>query len=396
MATQSGATVTVSLSAPDTDPDIVATYQTQRLTDRNGPSLEVAELTSNEVSEFRQETSIRSGFQQVTGQLGFELSPLAQDRLIELATTEPFVANDTEASIPVTDGTDKYDITAALPAKVGLVDVFTVNAHTFVGRIGTTSSAGDTLFVMVNISGTGFADGTASQQVGTLISRVRKGAMLYSSIQKKYPDVYPAASPAGLYQVFTGCTVNNLSFSMQPGSLVTGTADLLGIKAGNLIKESVTPSTAAADNPGAATTAYSPFASCAGIGDGPVGVVSGIDFSFNNNRETVPLLCSAFADSVYEGVANVSGTVTLLFEDETEYNKFAEESETTLTVGLKETAEESDEMMIFHFPRVRYTQPSFEVPANGPVVLTLNFRALESSYSDAVKTSAIVLKTPAV
>jgi hypothetical protein len=183
---------------------------------------------------------------------------------------------------------------------------------------------------------------------------------------------------------------------MQPGSLVTGTADLLGLEAGNLIKESDSASAVAAANPGAASTAYSPFASCAGIGEGAVAVVSGIDFTINNNRETVPLLCSAFADSVYEGVANVSGTVTLLFEDETEYNKFADETETTLTVGLKETAQSSDEMMVFHFPRVRYTQPSFEVPANGPVVLTLNFRALESTYSDGVKTSAIILKTPAV
>jgi hypothetical protein len=49
--------------------------------------------------------------------------------------------------------------------------------------------------------------------------------------------------------------------------------------------------------------------------------------------------------------------------------------------------------MFFHFPRVRYTQPSFEVPANGPVVLTLNFRSLEADYGQAnalVKTSCVI------
>jgi hypothetical protein len=286
-----------------------------------------------------------------------------------------------------------YTIVTPIPAKDGLVDIFdNGGGHVFVGRVGgATPGAGDRLFPMVNIAGTG-AGGTITQQTGSLISRVRKGAMLYSSIQKKYPDVYPGGTP-GLYQVFSGCTVNNLSFSMQPGSLVTGTADLLGLEAGNLIKESDSASAVAAANPGAASTAYSPFASCAGIGEGAVAVVSGIDFTINNNRETVPLLCSAFADSVYEGVANVSGTMTLLFENEAEYNKFALETESKVMISLDGGAADGLDSMFFHFPRVRYTQPSFEVPANGPVVLTLNFRALESDYGLAgspVRTSCVI------
>lgn len=501
MATQSGATVTVHLSAPDTNPDTIADYQPQRLTDRNGPSLEVGELTSNEVSANRQETSIRSGFQQVTGQVGFELSHLAQDRLIELATAEEFVANESmtvgagtegltvaldndfvytaasnkldlaqtgasfsttfaagdlvsfditgasgnftgtgvvlaaglaAATISITvisggllaeadisedpftavgDVTDAgspvegflavgdvaayYEITAPVAAEVGMVGVFQVGnglgeVHKFVGRIGTKSVAGDTLFVMVEISGslTAGADQSAASLGGELISRVRKDEMLYSAIRKGYPD----AAASGLEQVFSGCTVNNLSMSIQPGSLVTGTADILGITAGALAG----PYTAQdSGNPGAATTAYSPFASCVGINDGPNAVVSGLDFTINNNRETVPLLCSPFADNVYEGVANVSGTATLLFENEIEYNRFADEEETSLTVALKSVAGSSDDMMIVHFPRVRYTQPSFEVPANGPVVLTLNFRSLESDYpgTTPVPCSAVIIKT---
>jgi hypothetical protein len=305
MATQSGATVTVHLSAPDTNPDTIADYQPQRLTDRNGPSLEVGELTSNEVSANRQETSIRSGFQQVTGQVGFELSHLADfvytaaTNKLDLAQTgatfsTTFAAGDlvsfditggisgnftgtgvvlaaglaaTTISITVISGgllaqadiseelftavgdvTDAgspvegflavgdvaayYEITAPVAAEVGMVGVFQVGnglgeVHKFVGRIGTKSVAGDTLFVMVEISGslTAGADQSAASLGGELISRVRKDEMLYSAIRKGYPD----AAASGLEQVFSGCTVNNLSMSIQPGSLVTGTADILGI-----------------------------------------------------------------------------------------------------------------------------------------------------------------------
>jgi hypothetical protein len=300
-----------------------------------------------------------------------------------------------EGFLAVGDVAAYYEITAPVAAEVGMVGVFQVGnglgeVHKFVGRIGTKSVAGDTLFVMVEISGslTAGADQSAASLGGELISRVRKDEMLYSAIRKGYPD----AAASGLEQVFSGCTVNNLSMSIQPGSLVTGTADILGISAGALAG----PYTAQdSGNPGAATTAYSPFASCVGINDGPNAVVSGLDFTINNNRETVPLLCSPFADNVYEGVANVSGTATLLFENEIEYNRFADEEETSLTVALKSVAGSSDDMMIVHFPRVRYTQPSFEVPANGPVVLTLNFRSLESDYpgTTPVPCSAVIIKT---
>ena len=56
----------------------------------------------------------------------------------------------------------------------------------------------------------------------------------------------------------------------------------------------------------------------------------------------------------------------------------------------------NEEWMAISFPRARYQQPSFEVPSNGPVVLTLNFRALEATApvgtNDSAKTSCIFSK----
>ncbi len=399
MATQSGATVVVNLSAPAELDSQSSSFTSQRLTDRNGPSLEVGELTSGEVSAERQETSVRSGFRQVTGQLGFELSPDSQDDLIELGTAEPFapVAN------PISSQSLAYNVAAgnageyfsytgtALDNDDKRVAIFQTGSGAgdkrFVGRV---DAAAKKVHVMVKMNSVPLTGTSTFSEVAASESRVKKSPMLYSTIHKAYPDV-------SLEQVFEGCTVNNLSLSIQPGSLVTGTVDLLGLAAGEmqaLNTAGVTPSAAPS------TTAYSPFASCVGIGDKPVGVVSGLDFTVNNNRETVPLLCSPDADSVYEGVANVTGTVTLPFEDAVEYNKFQSEEETTLTVALKDVADGTSlRTMIVHFPRVRYNQPSFEVPANGPVVLTLNFRALQSEVkygaANGVQTSAIFHKVTA-
>jgi len=398
-------------------------FQIQRLTDRNGPSLEVGELTSNEVSQFRQETSIRSGFQQVTGQLGFELSYRSQDHLIELATTDAFAEistaiadawNDTDSTY--TEATKTFAVLDSIAAAdVGqyVRGVYQSEVQgeefSFLGLV----EDGTTIKVIFELEGTAPTGDVAAASAKTLaiepykISMVRKGAMKYSTIVKDYPDILVS-------QGFGGCTVNNLSFSVQPGSLVTGTADILGVQAKNMFAnddsdaatntfnyaveaanwgESYAWRDEVSVNFGQESTAYSPFASCVAIENAPNATVSGFDFTINNNRETVPLLCSAFADSVYEGVANVSGTMTLLFENEAEYNKFALETESKVMISLDGGAADGLDSMFFHFPRVRYTQPSFEVPANGPVVLTLNFRALESDYGLAgspVRTSCVI------
>jgi hypothetical protein len=101
------------------------------------------------------------------------------------------------------------------------------------------------------------------------------------------------------------------------------------------------------------------------------------------------MLCTPFADTVYEGVANVTGTITLLFENATEYNKFSSEISTKLGVTLAGGGAAGEDSMFFFFPKVRYNQPSFEVPANGPVVLTLNFRSLQEDWGGE-KTSCVI------
>ena len=387
----------------------VGAFSAMRLTDRNGPSLDVGELTSNEVSANRQETSIRSGFQQVTGQIGFELSYLSQDELIELATADPFT-DLTAATGNAGNGSAIYTASSKTFSGLTAQDAEDVGQYflcyfdssfSFIGLLETTTS----VKVVQHLQGEEPEGNLAATAVTSLtiegmeISMVRKAPMRYSTIVKDYPEISAA-------QAFGGCTVNNLSMSVQPGSLVTGTADILGIQAKRMQGQGETPGrfnygedgdfrNDVAGNVGslAGTTAYSPFSSCVAIDNVGTGVVSGFDFTINNNRETIPLLCSAFADNVYEGVANVSGTMTLLFEDEGEYNKFANETESSVLITLSGGAADGTDAMFFYFPRVRYTQPSFEVPANGPVVLTLNFRSLEADYGQAgglVKTSCVI------
>ncbi len=520
MAIQSGATVKVAFSPNDSSQATVAsgsgTFTDARLTDRNGPLLEVGELTSNEVTNNRQETSIRSGFQQVTGQLGFELSYKSQDNLIELATNDAFAKDTLANSYTLTSesAADDYawnDTTKLLTigendtatfatdfadgdlvyftfndgaiAGYGTVNVGTIalelvlEAVTFTagdlngggdvtatqrsgagqvydpypehviptGDGGYTASSrillntavlpapyavndtteGQILFIDNGLAGANAikglfyktsvtkqflllhplgADFDGESNVSSItyggsalayapqFSKVSANAIKYCTILKQYPE----AGVSGLSQAFGGCTVSSLAFSSTPDSLVTGTVDILGVRATNL--DSTYNSDNPGANPGAAETAYSPFSSCVAISGIESPIVSSFEITLANNRETLPLLCSEFASDVYEGVANVSGSLTLLFEDATEYNYFANENERAITLSLDSGAADGSGYMLIHIPRARFTQPSFEIPANGPVVLTLNFRGLESSLNanmpEVSETSAVIYRDP--
>lgn len=518
MAIQSGATVKVAFSPNDSSQATVGTSGTftdARLTDRNGPLLEVGELTSNEVTNNRQETSIRSGFQQVTGQLGFELSYKSQDNLIELATNDDFAKDTLANSYTLTSesATDDYawdDTTKLLTigendtatfdtdfadgdlvyftfnsgaiAGYGTVNVGTValelvlenvtftagdlnggdvtatqrsgtgsvfepypeqvvptgtGAYTASSRTLVNSDAlpapyavndtteGQILFIDNGLAGanaikglfykksdtkeflllhplgddfdgesnvTAQTYGVSARAYAPQFSKVSANAIKYCTILKQYPE----AGTAGLAQAFGGCTVSSLAFSSTPDSLVTGTVDILGVRATDLdaTYNSVNPGA----NPGAAETAYSPFSSCVAISGIESPIVSSFEVTLANNRETLPLLCSAFASDVYEGVANVSGSMTLLFEDADEYNYFANENERAITLSLDSGASDGSGYMVIHIPRARFTQPAFEIPTNGPVVLTLNFRGLESSLNanmpEVSETSAVIYRAP--
>jgi len=521
MAIQSGATVQVAFSANNVSPATAAAggalFTDARLTDRNGPLLEVGELTSNEVTNNRQETSIRSGFQQVSGQLGFELSYKSQDNLIELATNDEFakVTLADSYTLTVESAGDDYawDDTAKLLtigendtatfdldfadgdlvyftfndgdiAGYGTVDATTTTLDLVLGAVtftagdpngGTVSATqrsgagqvyapypehvtptgnggytaatrillntvalpapylvndaveGQILFIDNGLTGASAIKGlfykTSTTKEFLLLhplgsdfdgesnvnpiaydgsalayapqfSKVSANAIKYCTILKKYPE----AGAGGLAQAFGGCTVSSLAMSSTPDSLVTGTVDILGVRATPLDTAYVAEDPAA--NVGAAETAYSPFSSCVAISGVENAIVSSFDITIANNRETLPLLCSEFAANVFEGVANVSGSLTLLFKDATEYNYFSNETERAVTLSLDSGAASGDGYMIIHVPRARFTQPSFEIPANGPVVLTLNFRGLESSLNanmpEVSETSAVIYRAPII
>jgi hypothetical protein len=360
-----------------------------RLTEKGAPQLEVGEITSNEVNSDRQQASTRPGAKSVSGQVGFEL---AYASLVDIA---PFMLNGTwnfdaadtavtgsvGAAVPGTSAATATfaaaDYTGAAPAAGDVISIKTAGAET--GGLYMVSSVGANIvcYEVVQYSagaltGTSFDIGGASQV------RVTGNNMTSMTIQRRFED----AGTAGLFQSFAGCAVNDFSFSISTEQLVAGTMSFVGMKDlgiqtdGTKFDDTITVGTIGTAA-GAGKNAYSPFGTAIFIDKLGAGCATAFEMTLTNNRTTSTCLGEQTSPGVFEGVAEVSGSVTFLFESQVEYNKFLAEEEFAMAVVLHEGT--SSEWTALSFPRVLFNGTSTEVPSTGPVRLTLNFRALQEA-----------------
>lgn len=359
-----------------------------RLTEKGAPQLEVGEITSNEVNSDRQQASTRPGAKSVSGQVGFEL---AYASLVDLA---PFMLNGAwnaegaDTAVAGTVGAASAGVSAASatfaaadytgsPAPGDVLSIKDAGAETgglyMVSTVGTNVVCYEVVpYAAGALAGASFDIGAASQV------RVTGSNMTTMTIQRRFED----AGTNGLFQSFAGCAVNDFSFSISTEQLVAGTMSFVGMKDlgiqtdGTKFDSTITVGTIG-EAAGSGKNAYSPFGTAIFIDKLGAGCATAFEMTLNNNRTTSTCLGEQTSPGVFEGVAEVSGSVTFLFESQVEYNKFLAEEEFAMAVVLHEGT--SSEWTALSFPRVLFNGTSTEVPSTGPVRLTLNFRALQEA-----------------
>lgn len=180
------------------------------------------------------------------------------------------------------------------------------------------------------------------------------------TIQRDFPDI-------AAYHSFSGCVVNQWSVSIRPNAVVKSTFSIIGkdMGAGQTI-------TGGTDK---ATT--SPFDSFTGVlkeAGTTIAVVTGLDFTLNNNITPLQVLYQNTAVGLGEGRASLTGTLTAYFVDSTLLNKFLNETESSIRVTLTDVNANSLE---FYFPRIKYSGGDINVSGEGPVTISLPFTALK-------------------
>ncbi len=352
--------------------------KTLRATGRN-INLEKNVLESQEVDPDGMETDNRHGFNRVVGSPGFQLSRADYDDFIQFTfgrdwengfamTGSPNLASNhtnktftRSAGSFITDGFrvgDIVDVTGFSGGDVGMNSRYRVTAVT-----ATVMTVLDPSSLMTTVTA------ASGRQITLPGKRIDLGTEMQTFlIERLFSDVTQ-------HQLFNGCAVDQFSLNVEPESIINGTFNILGMSAAAMSASPVTSVAALA------ATSNSPFAAFDGQifeGGAATAVATSVSFSLARNRSLNPVVGSKTSPDVFEGTARISGTLSAFFENATLFNKFVNETESTLFFRFDDSGDATQFMNIV-FPRVKYNGGSMDPPQEGPVPLEMPFVALKKT-----------------
>jgi len=180
------------------------------------------------------------------------------------------------------------------------------------------------------------------------------------------------------YHRFTGEKVNTLAISIQPNANVALTFGMMGkdIDSANLTTQ-VAGST---DNTASTNTPFNSFTGSITEGGGGTAIVTGLDINLANGYESAFALMQTTGIESVAAKSRVTGTVTAYYESKALYEKFLNDTSSSISVTLEDV---DGNTLLVNLPNIKYTGGNPDVSGEGPVTVALDFTALFDVASDS-------------
>jgi hypothetical protein len=202
------------------------------------------------------------------------------------------------------------------------------------------------------------------------------------TIEKQFTDL---TTPE--YFVYNGCKVNSLRVSLKSEGFIDTSVNIMGSA------ETVTTTSIDASptdySASAVGGAFNAFSATIKEGGAELGIVTELEFTLENNLDGSVFVIDGTGKryALPEGLAKVSGTMRILFENMTQYNKAINSTETSLEVTLMNgTGDGSayNEKIMFVIDEMLLAPQSPAVDGPGGVMVELPFTAY---YQDGASAS---------
>lgn len=368
MAIESGSNVTIAYVAEVTRGTTPGSpsMKTLRVTERN-INPQVNELTSEEYRSDRLAGQSRHGFRSVSGSLGFPLSVVDQDDWLEAALGGTWAAVTGTASATITTNQAGKTYTRATGSFLtdGFLPGDTVDWTGLVQSAsnGRKTIASVTATVMTVIEAIGSNEtsvaGCACAHPG---KRLKIGTTLRTfTVERRFPGVTQ-------FQPFTGVAVNQMSLSVTPENIITGSYSLVGMNFGAMSGTSLGSPSAVSSRP-----ALDGFVGVLYEANAALGLITAFDFTLDNSRTTAPILFSTGSPDIFEGLAKVTGRASVMFQDAVMYNKFVNETSSSLNIRMDEVG--GTDFLRVGIPNLTYRTGDMNPPTTGPVILDMQWTA---------------------
>jgi len=334
-----------------------------------GINFGVETAVSEEIRSDRQTTDLLPVGQSSAGNADIELSFAEYDPFFEAGLQSDY-SSVVGIAAEVTISTDATSILDSGNGFGAVVDGQWVKASGFTNPLlnrvyyVTTAAAGELIVDPAPASVE-----AAGQAVTITGQTLRNGVTAKSfTIQKRFND-----ATAVNYNNFTGMHVNGFSLNFENGAILTGSLDFIGFD-GDLT------TTQFAGSSDAATTANDVMNSVNNLQDIEFdGTVTGesiltMTVDVVNNLRAQNAIGSLAAVGIGTGRFEVTGGISLYFEDADEYNKFTGNTSFSLSMRTEDAAGKA---YVFAFPKVKYE--SMTLAASGgdtDIILEGSWRAV--------------------
>ena len=246
-------------------------------------------------------------------------------------------------------------------------------------RHGNKQMAGDIGF---DLEFGSFDDILEAVMCGTWATDVLKAGTTRRSftIERKFSDI---ATPE--WHRTVGSEFDSLSVSVAPNQMVSCTASVMG-KDLAIATSEVTSSTYSAD------PTNQPFDSFTGSiqeGGSTIAIVTALDLNLQNSLATTHSIGSDLTNRPSIGQSNLTGSLTSYFESKALYEKFINETSSSIVLVLTDPAGNDLE---FDIPNLKYSSGNPDVSDAGTVTISLDFQAL---YSVSDASQLVITRTAA-
>lgn len=212
----------------------------------------------------------------------------------------------------------------------------------------------------------------------TLISGTTRRSF---TIERKFLDL---ATPE--FHRHTGCEFNTMSLSIAPNSMVTTTFGIVG-------KDLSTNTAEVASSTYSADVGHIPFDSFTGSiteGGSSIATVTSLDITIENGLEPLFSVGSSTTNRPSIGKSRVTGSLTTYFDSKALYDKFLNETTSSIVCTLKDLATGTGNQIEIDIPNVKYNSGQPDVSGEGAVTVSMDFVAL---YEGAAKQQLKITRT---
>jgi len=200
------------------------------------------------------------------------------------------------------------------------------------------------------------------------------------TLERKFGDL---ATPE--YHRYTGCEFNTLALSVSPNAMVSAT---FGVVGQNLTLDTaiVSGATYAADS---GSVPFDSFTGSILEGGSSIATVTAIELNLENGLEPLFSIGSQVTNRPSIGKSRVTGSLTTYFESKSLYEKFLNETSSSITLTLTDS---SGNDYIIDMSNIKYNSGQPDVSGEGAVTVAMDFVAL---YDGTDESQIVITRTPA-